>query len=129
MPLGIRESTVAGAPDFHTRNHIDRRETGEVDALDQRLERSDLAVERVGIPDASDATWQEHELELKAKMVEYKAISLGHVDALPIKQELASIKAQMMETKRMVETVNKSTMNSTLPMIREGTMTAAPYSP
>mmetsp|Transcript_118824 Transcript_118824/g.206932 ORF Transcript_118824/g.206932 Transcript_118824/m.206932 type:complete len:714 (-) Transcript_118824:730-2871(-) len=70
---------------------------------------------------------QEHELEVKAKMVEYKAISLGHVDSLPIKRELETIKAQMMETKRMVETVNKSTMGSTLPMIRAGSPNVSAY--
>ena len=34
---------------------------------------------------------QEQELELKAKMVEYKAIATGHVDNLPIKAVCACI--------------------------------------
>lgn len=66
---------------------------------------------------------QEQELETKAKMVEYKAIAIGHVDTVPIRAELESIKSQMMETKRVVESVNRSTMNSSLPLIRAGTPT------
>jgi|Transcript_6304 predicted HicB family RNase H-like nuclease len=69
---------------------------------------------------------QEQELELKAKMVEYKAIATGHVDNLPIKAELESIKNQMMETKRVVESVNRSTMSSSLPMIRAGSPAFSP---
>eukprot|EP01004_Peranema_trichophorum_P009956 NODE_870_length_2288_cov_107.894688_g743_i0.p1 GENE.NODE_870_length_2288_cov_107.894688_g743_i0~~NODE_870_length_2288_cov_107.894688_g743_i0.p1 ORF type:complete len:717 (-),score=152.64 NODE_870_length_2288_cov_107.894688_g743_i0:75-2225(-) len=65
---------------------------------------------------------QEQELETKAKMVEYKAIATGHVDALPIKAELQTIKASLMETKKLVEGANKSTsLRSTLPLLRSGT--------
>eukprot|EP01006_Ploeotia_vitrea_P029453 TRINITY_DN61999_c0_g1_i1.p1 TRINITY_DN61999_c0_g1~~TRINITY_DN61999_c0_g1_i1.p1 ORF type:complete len:733 (+),score=119.87 TRINITY_DN61999_c0_g1_i1:81-2279(+) len=61
---------------------------------------------------------QEEELETKAKMVEYKAISVGHVDAIPIQAELRSIKQQMAETKKVVDSVNASAMSSTLPTIK-----------
>eukprot|EP00668_Euglena_longa_P002854 GGOE01003339.1.p1 GENE.GGOE01003339.1~~GGOE01003339.1.p1 ORF type:complete len:725 (+),score=351.05 GGOE01003339.1:51-2177(+) len=61
---------------------------------------------------------QEEELELKTKMVEYKALAIGQVDTLPIKAELDTIKSQMLETKRMVESVNRSTMSTSLPLLK-----------
>jgi predicted HicB family RNase H-like nuclease len=69
---------------------------------------------------------QEQELETKAKMVEYKAIAIGQVDALPIKAELETIKMHLQETKEHVRSVNRSTMSyaSTLPLIRAGTPTS-----
>eukprot|EP00667_Euglena_gracilis_P003128 EG_transcript_3135 len=61
---------------------------------------------------------QEEELELKAKMVEYKALAIGQVETLPIKAELDTIKSQMLETKRLVESVNRSTMSTSLPLLK-----------
>lgn len=69
---------------------------------------------------------QEQELETKAKMVEYKAIATGHVDALPIKAELETLKSQLNETKEFVKSINRSTVSSAtvLPLIRAGTPTS-----
>eukprot|EP01008_Symbiontida_sp_HLA12_P002736 NODE_66_length_1500_cov_424.324619_g63_i0.p1 GENE.NODE_66_length_1500_cov_424.324619_g63_i0~~NODE_66_length_1500_cov_424.324619_g63_i0.p1 ORF type:complete len:454 (-),score=100.04 NODE_66_length_1500_cov_424.324619_g63_i0:137-1408(-) len=64
---------------------------------------------------------QQQELETKAKIVEYKALSVGHTSSAPIRGELEELKRQLEQTKAEVSRANRSTtgaMMSTLPSLR-----------
>lgn len=60
---------------------------------------------------------QEQSLATRAKMVEYKAIAIGHVDSVPIRNEIDDLKRQLAGTKSQVETINAkaSATAATLP--------------
>eukprot|EP01065_Artemidia_motanka_P012430 TRINITY_DN1683_c0_g1_i1.p1 TRINITY_DN1683_c0_g1~~TRINITY_DN1683_c0_g1_i1.p1 ORF type:complete len:748 (+),score=386.18 TRINITY_DN1683_c0_g1_i1:116-2245(+) len=66
---------------------------------------------------------QEQSLATRAKMVEYKAIANGHVDSVPIRNEIDDLKKQLATTKSQVETINSkaSAMARTLPSIKDAT--------
>jgi len=65
---------------------------------------------------------QEQSLATRAKMVEYKAIAIGHVDSVPIRNEIDDLKRQLATTKSQVEAVNSraSAVAKTLPSLRDG---------
>ena len=55
---------------------------------------------------------QERRLSTRARMVEYKAMSLGHVTSAPIRQELDQLKAALQESRRVISrTSNRSGTN------------------
>eukprot|EP01062_Namystynia_karyoxenos_P045237 TRINITY_DN3356_c0_g2_i2.p1 TRINITY_DN3356_c0_g2~~TRINITY_DN3356_c0_g2_i2.p1 ORF type:complete len:607 (+),score=317.51 TRINITY_DN3356_c0_g2_i2:159-1979(+) len=64
---------------------------------------------------------QEQSLATRAKMVEYKAIAIGHVDSVPIRNEIDDLKRQLQTTKSHVESINAkaSATAKTLPSIRD----------
>lgn len=66
---------------------------------------------------------QEQSLATRAKMIEYKAIAIGHVDSVPIRNEIDDLKKQLAGTKAQVETINAkaSAMSRTLPSVKEAT--------
>ncbi|KAJ9446778.1 73 kDa paraflagellar rod protein [Diplonema papillatum] len=49
---------------------------------------------------------QEQSLATRAKMVEFKALAIGHVDSVPIRNEIEDLKRQIASTKQQVENVN-----------------------
>ena len=56
---------------------------------------------------------QEQSLATRAKMVEFKAISIGHVDSVPIRNEIEDLKRQLATTKQKVESVNSKHLQKT----------------
>eukprot|EP01063_Lacrimia_lanifica_P033465 TRINITY_DN5953_c0_g1_i1.p1 TRINITY_DN5953_c0_g1~~TRINITY_DN5953_c0_g1_i1.p1 ORF type:complete len:703 (+),score=391.78 TRINITY_DN5953_c0_g1_i1:65-2173(+) len=63
---------------------------------------------------------QEQALATRARMVEMKAIAIGHVDSVPIRNEIEDLKRQIASTKQQVETINHKTAvsSATLPAVK-----------
>ena len=66
---------------------------------------------------------QEQALATRAKMVEYKAIAMGHVDTVPIRNEIEDVKRQLAANKQQVDMINSRTATSSaiLPQINPKT--------
>jgi hypothetical protein len=56
---------------------------------------------------------EERQLNTRAKMVEYKAMALGHVSSLPLKRELEMLKQSLDESRRVI---SRSSLHSTVPL-------------
>ena len=55
---------------------------------------------------------QEQALATRAKMVEYKAIAMGHVDSVPIRNEIEEVKRQLAANKQQVDLINSKSMTT-----------------
>jgi hypothetical protein len=91
------------------------------DAL-QRFASTEDALNAAGVPFVHPVVEQEqHALEVKAKLVEYKAMAIGHVEGSALLEDVAAFKAQLEQTKREISAVNVSTTGAvgrTLPVVR-----------
>jgi len=56
---------------------------------------------------------EDRRLAMRAKMVEYKAMSLGNVSAAPLTSELEALKKSMSETRERVSTIKALPSTST----------------
>lgn len=83
---------------------------------------SEEALEKAGVEFVHPVTEQDqHTLALRARMIEFKAIASGHVEGQRLLQDVASLKKDLDESRRDIDTVNANTsgsINRTLPLIR-----------
>jgi hypothetical protein len=57
---------------------------------------------------------EERQLNMRAKMVGYKALALGHVSSAPLKTELESLKQSLDESRRIIS--RSANRSLTLPL-------------
>ena len=60
-------------------------------------------------------------MEVQAKLMQYKAMAIGHVDGHRLMDDISEFRARLDDTKREVQTANASvsgTIGRTIPLLR-----------